>query len=146
MTAAHRLTNYCLLVFLVAVSISIVLAVYLYAFDQNPASEVFNSPVPVDKDVYHIGDSIYATIEYCRYTQVPHIRHLAFEDTLVFYLPPESVVGLPLGCGKLKVLIAVVPNSLPPGTYRIVGRTEYRVNFLATRYTDAYTETFQVIK
>ena len=145
----NRLTkhiNRMLLATLVLMAVSIAGAVYLYAFDQNPPSAIFNSPMPTDKTEYHIGDTIFFLIDYCRYTDVAVTLHTSFSNNLIFNVPSKTFAGAPRGCGTVTGGNIVIPDNLPPGHYKLVGKNEYRVNFLATRYVDWYTTEFEIVK
>ena len=138
--------NKLLFALLIFIMLSIVIVTYLYVFDKNPATVISNSPLPVNKAVYHSGEAIIATIEYCRYTNVPTITYISFVNDLIFDVPSRTITGAPIGCGTVQGKIVTIPNSLPPGTYHLVGKNEYKVNFFATRYVEWYSEPFEVIK
>ena len=146
MNSAKKHLNHLLLTLLALVAVFLVTGIYLYAFDQNPATVITNSPMPVDRAVYRAGDPILATIEYCRYTKVPFTTYISFSDTLIFDIPPREAVGAPVGCGTVQGKLAVTPDNLPPGNYHLVGKNVYQVNFMAFRVTDWYTVEFEVVK
>lgn len=130
---------------LILVALSLVAGLYLYAFQDNPAVIIKNSPLPTDKTLYHPGNTIFVTMDYCKYTSVPLTRYVSFSDGLVFALAPVSVAGGAPGCRVQQVAVAVVPFTLPSGTYHLVGINEYHVNILATRETRWYSSDFVVV-
>ena len=138
--------NHILLCLLFLVGVSMVTGFYLYKFDANPPVVINNSPIPTDKDIYHLGDDIYVTFDYCRYTDVPVTRYISFTDGLSFQLPPLTVSGGNVGCDTNTTRIATIPLSLPLGDYSIEGKSEYQVNFLATRIVTWKTQEFTVIR
>jgi len=141
----QALLNKLSVISLAIVAVAMVWAIYLVAFQGNPPSRIFNDPLPVDKAVYYPGDDIVITIDYCRYTEVPFTSNVSFVDSLVFALPPHVIVGAPKGCGVVNGFVATVPESLPPGTYYLLGRNVYEVNVLATRTLAWTSQSFEVV-
>jgi len=133
-----------LLVGIALVGIAMVVVTYLSAFHENPASEIFNSPMPVDRLVYRAGDNIIGKINYCRYTNVAFDTSISFVNNIILDTPTRHATGAPVGCGTVFGVLATVPDALPPGRYHLVGKNEYRVNFLATRTTEWSTVEFEV--
>lgn len=139
--------NHLLLALLGMAALLILFGVWLYAFDANPAIKIHNSPIPVDKAVYRAGDNVIAVFDYCRYTLVPATRYVSFADGLLHNVPPVEIPGLGVGCFVgVAATIAVIPDSLPPGRYYIIGKHELKVNVLATRITSWQTQEFEVVK
>ena len=145
MTTSTKYINRLMLTILMVISVALVLGIYLYAFHENPAMVIKNSPVPTDKTTYHIGDEIFATFDYCRYSLAPATRYVTFSDGLLHSIPTITIPGPGIGCFVIAGNIATVPPSLPPGRYHIVGRHVLEVNFLATRYVEWQTTEFDVL-
>lgn len=143
MSKLHRFINIFLLLSLVIISLGIVFGTYLYGFQDNPPAIVKNTPFKVNKKIYHVGDALIVTFDYCRYTDVAVTRYVYFVDGLSYIAPPVTSAGGKIGCHVASVEILKVPN-LPSGEYTIIGKNEYKVNFLATRYVNWSTESFVI--
>ena len=128
---------------LIIIALGIIFGTYLYAFQDNPPATVSNLPFKVDKLVYHVGEPIFVTFDYCRYTDVPVTRYVYFIDGLSYVVPPVTSAGGTPGCHIAKIELLKTPD-LPTGEYTIVGKNEYKVNFLATRYVNWYTVNFRI--
>lgn len=137
--------NRILLSLLGAISIGIVLLTYLYALDQNPPIEFYNLPFPTDKQTYQVGDNIVLTADYCRYTDVSYTLNLRFVDGIAFTIPEVHRAGASRGCNQVDFQIVTVPDVLPPGTYYLRGKNEYKVNFLAVRVIEWTSQPFEII-
>ncbi|MFZ2992534.1 MAG: hypothetical protein WA061_02350 [Microgenomates group bacterium] len=142
----EKTLNKILIGILVLIAMSMGAGMYLYLFDMNPPLIIHNNPIPTDKSTYHLGEDIYVTFDYCRYTDAPVERYISFIDGMTFQLPPVYSAGGEIGCNINKTKIATVPLSLPTGIYHLRGKSEYDVNFLATRYVTWESEEFQVVK
>lgn len=143
MNKFYKLINLLLLFSLFVISLGIIFGTYLYVFQDSPPVIMNNLPFQVDKTIYHVGDSIYVTFDYCRYTKVAVTSYVSFVDGLSFIAPPISFAGGKSGCHIMKVELMKVPN-LPSGEYTIIGKNEYRINFLSIRYVDWYTTSFRI--
>jgi len=102
--------------------------------------------MPVDREVYLSGDQIVVTINYCRYTDVTFTTSMSFSNNLIYELPSRKIIGAPRGCGIVNSVLAVVPDGLPPGRYKLVGKNEYPVNSLVTRVLNWETVEFGVME
>lgn len=138
--------DWLLLSVIIIMTLSLVAGIYLYTFHENPPAEISNLPLPVDKAVYHVGDTIFGTIDYCNYTNAPVTMYVSFVDDLLFTIPTHISAGAPPGCSKIYGKIVTIPLALPPGTYYLISKNEYKVNFLVTRYIEWYSVSFEVIK
>jgi len=137
--------NRILLTLLLFTAIIIIVFTYLHAFEANPPIVFNNIPFPVNKETYKAGDLIIATVDYCKYTDVGYTKYSSFVDGIMFAIPEEHKGGSPPGCRTVNTVSTAIPENLPPGVYYLQGRSEYRVNFLATRIVDWSTEKFEVI-
>lgn len=140
-----RCLDWSLFGLLIVASMSMIAGIYLYMFHENPPA-VLMSPIPVDKAVYRRGEPVFGTVEYCRYTKVPVTVYISFVDSLVYTVPPHVTTGMPIGCGTIYSKLVDVPVSFPLGTYYLIGKNGYKVNFLVTRYVEWYTVPFEVIE
>ena len=129
---------------LLIVAVGILGGAYLIAFHENPAAVIYNNPMPTDKLVYSRGDTIYFTIQYCRYTTVPTTTYISFVNFLIYDVPPRTFQGGPAGCGTVRGGVVVIPDNLPPGKYHLIGKNKYDVNFLVSRYTNWHTAEFEI--
>jgi len=130
--------------FLLSVISVVSIAFYIIVFYQNPASTIV-SPIPVDKDVYHIGDQIIGTIDYCRFTEVEFDTVINFINGIIYDLPTRHAKGAPVGCGIVGGRLTDVPEGLPVGiSYRLEGTNNYEVFPGIWRKTPWYTEEFEV--
>lgn len=141
----YKMFNTVLLMILIAIFTSMSFGIYLYAFESNPPVVINNNPVPTDRKIYHLGDNIYVTFDYCRYTDVPVTRYVSFYDGISFQLPPITGAGGKTGCNINKTKVATIPISLPIGTYHLEVRSEYRVNLLIERYVEWESQEFLVL-
>jgi len=128
----------------IMISIIIVGFVYFFWFDSNPPVVFKNVPFPIDKSVYHPGDPLIATIDYCRNTDVSGVADDSFVDDVVFAIPKKHFSGVPEGCGIIQARLLTIPEHLPPGDYYLMGRNTYRVNVVATRVVEWRTQMFSV--
>jgi len=119
--------------------------VYLVHFDDNPPVTFNELPFPVEKAVYHTGEPIVATLDFCRYTDVGFTAHNSFVNELIYALPSFTASGAQQGCHKIQARLSVIPVHLPPGRYRLMGRNVYCVNVLACRTVEWSTVEFTII-
>lgn len=112
--------------------------------EANPPIEFFNIPFPTTEKAYHPGDAVEIYAEWCRYTDKPVTRFVEFRDALILPIPPIQRAGGSAGCGKGNVVAAIIPDGIPPGTYHIFAKSEYKINPLAHRVVEWRTVEFEV--
>lgn len=117
---------------------------YLLFVDGNPPVEI-ETPVQVDKEVYEQGDTIWMTVNYCRYVDATATIYSAYVSDAIRVNVPAEVTNTLTGCGETMIR-ETIPADLPPGIYSRVSRGVYEVNVLAHRTVDWYTEEFEVIE
>jgi hypothetical protein len=104
-----------------------------------------NLPHTVDKQEYKPGESLYLTVDFCRYSNiVPEIRR-SFVDGVVYNLHSTVSPSNEIGCFVRQVGITV-PTTLNPGTYYITTNFRYKVNPIRTIEIITVSQKFQVVK
>lgn len=122
---------------------------FLFLLAHEPRILEIESPMPVDKKVYKIGDTIYYTQKYCKYKNLKVIdSQRTLTDGYSFSLPELKPAILPLGCGKTTIDAPIV---LPEGVsldenFRIIITLTYQVNPFKTKTLQFYSEEFKIVK
>lgn len=94
------------------------------------------------------GDSMYMRLDYCKeaqYAGTPGSVRYAFIDGLIQSASGGSRELLPFGCKSMKEGLQV-PDTLPPGEYRIEMTRTYRVNPVRTISVSVRSNEFTVIQ
>lgn len=118
---------------------------YLVVFHQNPPLEVFNLPLPTDKQIYFHGETLRVFSDFCRYTNAPYILNLEFRNASVFHLSPVEGPGLAPGCYSQWFSMVIIPSGLSPGKYVIFGKSTYWVNPLSKKTVAFETVPFWIV-
>ena len=95
------------------------------------------------------GEPISTKIDYCIYKKVPSSTTRRFENVdnkTVFFLSTTESAGQDPQCGSVESNTGLVPSSIPPGKYRIILVSTFRVNSLKTVTAKYQTEEFWVIR
>jgi len=137
----HR-TIYCIsLLVLLLTGLFISYLSYLLWFQDNPASEIRNLPIPIelsDGQTY-----ITTSIDLCVYTDAPGSIQYAFVNHIVYTMPPQDTVLKSTGSDcRVYNRRFNIPEELPDGVYHLEGKTTYEVNALATRTQEWSTQEF----
>ena len=104
-----------------------------------------NSPFPVDKKVYKVGDTLIYKAEYCKYSNINPTVTRYFNDGIVYMLSSNPAFIKPTGCSVANVQIKV-PDTLLPDTYKIQINYSYKVNPIRTVDVQAETDRFEITK
>lgn len=121
------------------------LGIYLYLFQGAHPVEFKNMPFPVDAAIYEHGDYIILEAEYCKNTYEGETTvYISFIDGLVFDRPAQIVSGVPKGCGTARFRVQV-PQTLPAGEYKLIGKNVYHVNVLRDRTVTWETVKFRIV-
>lgn len=105
---------------------------------------VKNAPMPIiGSRVLHNGDYIYYRYDYCKYYDYPLSIQRDFVDGIIFKTEP-GLAQLEPGC-HIKDVKVIIPDTLPPGDYKIRNITQVVVNQLRTVTTVYETGEFTVI-
>jgi len=107
-------------------------------------SEIYNSPVPIDKAEYSPAEEVVATIRYCKFTDLPAVVNRQLHNSTIIYYSP-FVSGGPKGCGTADVKIKL-PDVIPTGDYTLETFLEYRVNPLRIARVNYKTQKFKIIQ
>lgn len=130
------LTTINLLLSIIVVYI-IILLVYPYK-----TIEFKNDPFPVLTKEVKQGENLEFIAQYCKYTNTYAIINRSFVNDLIFTTSPIKAYR-PKGCHTVNIIVEI-PKELPKGTYHLVNRYEYQVNFLRTESVESETQEFTV--
>ena len=120
---------------------------WFLAIHDNPPITFYNSPFPVDKQIYNPGEIVSTFVDFCTHTSSPYTLYPEFHNSLVWRVPPTTRGGLGENtCTALWTAGTRIPKDLPPGRYRIMGITEYQVNAIAARSVAWESQFFRVVK
>jgi len=100
-------------------------------------------PYKMAKTELRQGEVTSYSFSYCKYTSITPTVEKFFVDGLVFkadYASAQTRVG----CRDAKVLLKI-PDTLPPGTYKLRITTTYQMNPIRKISADRYTEYFKVL-
>jgi hypothetical protein len=119
--------------------------VFLLLFGYLCFVDGYNAVVTPDKlmTAYYDSEKVFVEVEQCKNTDKPATVYVSFVNALVFNVPPESVAGMPKGCSKVNKQV-VVPKDLPEGTYNLVVKRCYKINFLKDFCNTYETEKFEI--
>lgn len=95
-----------------------------------------------EKVEYIQGDSTYYVVDYCKYTDIFPTLEKKFIDGIEFTAESTRAI-LSKGCSK-ELITLKIPESLPPGTYRLQVTLGYKVNPLRVVQKIAYSNWFTV--
>jgi hypothetical protein len=118
--------------------------VYFSFFYGNPPATYYNHPFPLDKKVYQTGDTIFITVDRCKYVDAPArvtMRLVNHGDDYVF---PTQMRNSPPGCGVYTYPAITLPKGIISGIYRIEGMAEYLLSANITRTRRFATEFFSI--
>lgn len=116
---------------------------YMSFWAENPAI-VFESPLKLDKTIYHPGESPVSTVNFCVYTDDPTTlyRRVVSGD---FHLELSPVtIAFPKGCHTVNTQFNI-PLRLPDGVYYVDYSAVTQVNVLGDRHTNFKTEEFRLV-
>jgi hypothetical protein len=142
MTDTHELKYYFSMA-VILITLGLLCILMYWMFWPVKTLEVLNNPVPVDKTSYKPGDTIYATVDYCKYTDKTAQVSVAFVDGIIYYMP-TTTTNVENGCHKVVVKCAVVPD-MPSGTYHIIVNVLYKVNPVREVSIPYWTQDFQIV-
>lgn len=101
--------------------------------------------IQVDKKVYHPGDRLTYTIDYCKTRPIMGKVSRALVDG--YRLMWETVYSnLPVGCHKIEVNELKIHPYAPPGIYHLEITADYQVNPLQIYEVRENTVDFQIVK
>jgi len=124
---------------------SMFLFLYFIVIQDNPPITL-NSPLILDKNSYHAGETMNITADICRNTTSGATLFPTFinlDTRQLFDGAPVFVDNLPTGC-SVSTISVKIPHYLPPGLYIRRVRARYDVNFLTDRVVELVTEEFKI--
>ena len=129
--------------------IVILLALIMFAFILFSAFYPFkvstiNAPYDIDKEFYYPGDRIAYWKDACIYMPGSATVTKSFVNGLVYNMEQVTVFN-PKGCVKELISSTTIPEELPPGTYHLRFRSEYRINAFRTILLEWNTKEFTVL-
>lgn len=95
-----------------------------------------------EKVEYIQGDHTYYIVDYCKYTDIFPTLEKKFIDGIEFTAESTRAI-LAKGCSK-ELIPLEIPESLPPGTYRLQVTLGYKMNPLRIVEKVAYSNWFTV--
>lgn len=108
------------------------------------------NPIPIlNKDkIIHNGETISTKLNYCVYKKVSSITTRRIEsvgeDRRVYFLATTVSEGNKPGCGKVISNTLPISADIPPGHYKIILVTSFKVNAFKEVSATYETETFTV--
>ncbi len=124
--------------------LAMVLVFFTWTLYPYKTTEFYNVPFPVDKAIYHAGDSIVLCMDYERFTKVRATVIYRFTDGITFTMKPFEVQKKP---GKFRGQVIppiVIPEVLPKGRYYLDICYTYEVNPIRDIVVNARTQEFEV--
>jgi hypothetical protein len=116
-----------------------------WMFPVGPKAIVIHNAanVSVDKEVYHPGDRIHYTLDYCKEASSPARVHRTLVNSIKISYT-EILSDLPTGCRKITVSDLEIPEFATPGIYHLESTSERQVNPLRTEYTTWRSVDFRI--
>lgn len=109
----------------------------------NPYKTIeFNSLYQTEKTIYFQGDKTFYVVDYCKYTNARASITKEFIDGLVFQVDSPQAI-LTHGCKSQEVPMTI-PDTLPPGKYRLRNTVTYYVNPIRSISKTNYSNWFEV--
>ena len=126
---------------LILLGLVLALVAYWLLYPYNP---IDNSEVIMADKTVQQGQLSSYKFDYCKNEEYPAKVRKDFVDGIIFQMEsPKST--LPTGCHSIVVPLPI-PETLPPGMYKVRITAIYRVNPIRTITNIIETETFSVIK
>jgi hypothetical protein len=108
----------------------------------QPITYQENNLQPTEKE-YNNGDTIFVYWDFCKYTKEVATINVNLVDGIVYYLP--TMYGLrPPGCYDKTDIITEIPESIPPGEYKMEFNVKYRVNPIKEKSYHITTKKFLI--
>jgi hypothetical protein len=95
------------------------------------------------RDLYHPGDQVDATINYCKSRNIDGVIDWQLIDTYVRFYPATNA-NLPTGCHTYVMELGKVPGDVTGDTYHFTGLLTYKINSLTTVSYPLQTNSFMV--
>jgi hypothetical protein len=100
--------------------------------------------VRLDKNIYHKGDRITYTLDYCKKVNIPGTILRSLVDGIrINYVAYYNNLGV--GCGVISNADLVIPDFVTAGTYHIEATAEYQVNPIRKVLHNWRSVDFQVV-
>jgi len=135
---------------LVAIAIPQIVAllafVYFSFIDTNPPITITSDPMTINRSEYHRGDLILGKLDFCVTETLPALINLTYQDGWELPATPFVWDGRLPGCYEDAEFTHIVPDSLPPGKYRLQVTASYALNPLTTRRVTWHSEYFEVLE
>jgi hypothetical protein len=131
----------CFLFFLVAT--------YWYLQDQT-VLEYINSPFPLEKKEYYIGEPIRYDVKWCKYKELPaevQLRLQAISENRVitnYTLESFTSTNVGIGCDFRTVASINIPDYIKEGFYKIEHTVIYQINPLKKEIVNGETDLFLI--
>ncbi len=100
---------------------------------------------PINKGQFFQGEIIQYLVRYCKKMSVPAEINYQFENSVIFFSTRVDVSNAKTGCGE-HWRIFEVPVELPPGRYRLVQITKYKISMFREIVVTGATEEFDIIE
>jgi len=124
---------------------SLVTYMYFSFFDTVPPVSILSDPMLINKAEYHRGDLIIGELDFCVTETLPAQINLTYQDGLELPATPFVWDGRVPGCYEDAEFTHIVPESLPPGKYRLQITASYVLNPLTTKRVTWHSEYFTVL-
>jgi hypothetical protein len=138
----HAVSVICMLI----ICFAVVMAMYMLAdgVDFNVPMKIQDSELITTQGVYHPGDNVEATFEYCKGRDIPGFVDWQLVDTYIRFYPAQRI-DLPLGCHSYNILLGSVPSDVASESYHFTGTLTYKINSLTSVSYSVYSDTFTVV-
>lgn len=140
-----------LLVFLCGVGLGLLYFFYL-SFEPFKPPTLTPNLIPIlntDKTIKN-GETISTALNYCIYKKVSSVTTRRIEsigeDRRVYFLSTTVSAGMKPGCSFATSNTLPISSDIPPGKYKIILVSQFKVNQLKEVSVTYETEEFQVIK
>lgn len=127
--------------------------VYIFYLLFEPfKTPTITTPIPIlNKDrIIPSGDSISTRVDYCVFKQVPVYSTRRYQsiggDSRVYFLSSQQTSGVKPGCASATSNTATIPKDIPPGRYKIILDSTFRVNQLKSVTRQYETEEFTIVE
>ncbi len=100
--------------------------------------------IKVDKALYHHGDRVTYTFDYCKTRDlIGMVSRALVNEVRISY--SETYSNLAVGCNNVKVSTLFIPEYAPPGKYHLELTGEYKLNPIRTYTIYLQTVDFMVV-
>lgn len=126
-----------------SLTMALIIVVVYYMFFPIKVMEVSNAPFPVVNKTVRAGGTLQHIVEYCKYVEMPSDSSRQLVNGLIYTMATVTNDN-PIGCHTV-TSITLIPQELPPGTYRLRITKTYHLNPIRDFTITNETEEFNVI-